>query len=126
MRLPMIGVLLLGIASPAASVDRATAEERLAKLLAGKTAGAPEACLPRRQAMGFRTVGSRLVFRYGASLVYVNQTRGGCNAVGPNEAIVLLAGTSRVCEGDAARVMDLRTGMESGACNLGPFVTWRK
>jgi hypothetical protein len=126
MRLPLIATLGVLVASPAASVDRGPAEERLAKALAGMTAGTPVSCLERRRETGYRAIGNTLVFRYGSKLAYVNRTRGGCNGVGPNEAVVIQAGISRLCTGDLARVVDPRTGMESGSCTLGEFVPYRK
>ncbi|WP_375287842.1 hypothetical protein [Sphingomonas sp.] len=126
MRAPLIVALGVLAASPAASVDRPSADDRLAKALAGMTPGSPVSCLERRRETGYRAIGDALVFRYGSKLAYVNRTRGGCNGVGPNEAVVIQAGISRLCTGDLARIVDPRTGMESGSCTLGEFVPYRK
>lgn len=126
MRVPVIAALTIFAATPAASVDRPSAEARLARAIAGMTPGTPVQCLERRRETSFATLGDTLVFRYGSKLTYVNRTRGGCNGGGPNQTLVVQAGISRLCTGDLARLVDPRTGMESGSCTLGEFVPYRK
>jgi hypothetical protein len=126
MRLSLIALAGLCVAGPVASAGRPSAQARFDRLIAGMTAGEPMTCLPRAREIGYRTVGDRLVFRQGSRLVYVNQTQGGgCNPAS-NQALVIRAGLSRLCEGDMAHVTDPRTGMQFGSCTLGKFVPWRK
>lgn len=121
----MLAPVLALAASPAASVDRPTAAQRLAKLLEGRTAGEPRQCLDRIREDGYKTLGGALVFRFG-SVIYVNRTTGGCEHAGNADAIVLQGGLSRLCQGDIARVVDPRTGMDSGTCRLGAFVPYTR
>lgn len=126
MRLPILALLAAFAASPAASVDRPADAKRLGALVAGRTAGEPRQCLDRFRETGYQTIGGALVFRFGSD-VYVNRTQGGgCDLAGTRDAIVVRAGISRLCSGDVARVVDSRTGVESGTCTLGAFVPYSK
>ncbi len=126
MRTLILACAVTLIAAPAASIDRPGDAERFAKATAGFTAGAPKECLDRRDEQGFTTAGSKLIFRYGAKLLYVNETRGGCEGASRRDAIVVNSGISRLCRGDVARAVDSRTGVESGICTLGKFVPYTR
>lgn len=126
MRLSWIAALALPLANPVASADRPAPSERLAQELAGRTAEKPVNCLMRRGETGFRAYGDTLLFRYGSSLTYVNETRGSCQGPGRDEALVTRSTGTALCRGDLVRIVDLRTGTDWGACTLGRFTPYRK
>ena len=126
MRVSLIVLLAVLAAAPAASADRPSQDAQFYELIEGRTAGKPVRCVNRRGETGFNAVGSRLVFRYGSTLSYVNETRGSCQGPGKNEALVVRSTGTYLCSGDLVRVVDPRTGTDWGACTLGRFVPYRK
>lgn len=107
----------------------AAAQAELQQLIAGKTAGPPVTCLPpslssrNMIAIDDRTV----VFRDGASRVYVNQLRGECSRLRSDfYSLVIRSHGSSTCSGDIADVTDLRTGTIVGSCALGEFVPYSR
>jgi len=125
--LPLILALAAaGIAAPAASIDRSTAEERFAKLTAGLIPGEPIQCINERlPATQVEAVGSRLIYKVNRKLVYVNETAGGCEAVARGDALVTNSFGTRLCRGDTSRTVDLSTNATTGSCAFGLFIPYR-
>ncbi len=112
----------------AAEYDAANAA-KLQKTLAGKVAGKSQTCLPSYRSNDLIRVGDDVaVFRDGPNRVYVSQLRGRCSGLGnPNNALVTkTVGTSSICSGDIARVVDLTMRMTVGSCAFGDFVPYTK
>lgn len=130
MRKPLIAAMLFlagaGVAGTAVAA-RDSDEAAYAKLLAGKVAGRPQACLdtdrPQAQLSAF---GDKLIYKVSRSLVYVNQTTGGCENVSHGDALVTQRVLSRACRGDIARTVNLPAGgFQTGSCALGDFTPYR-
>ena len=122
--LPLAGLMLAAVAAPAASLDRATSEERFAAATAGLVPGQPVDCFDRRRETSFVSAGDRLIFRVSRNNLYVNQTRGGCDMMRADETLLTRSPLGRICRGDSARFVDPRTGIQGGACTLGQFVPY--
>ena len=105
----------------------AEAQAQLDKLLAGKVAGTPVACLPqaRPSANMVSIDDNTIAFRQG-SRVYINHPSGGCSNLGGSFALVTRTPSTRLCRGDIAEVTDLRSGFTVGSCTLGDFVPFNK
>lgn len=128
MRTPLFLILAVAaatVAAPAASVDRATAEERLAKATAGLVAGEPVDCISERLPTRLEAAGPRLIYKVSRGLVYVNETAGGCENVGRGDALVTRSYTSRLCRGDIGQTVDLVAKTPTGSCSLGSFIPYR-
>lgn len=127
MRKPLIAMaLLLAGLGAGGAASRETPEAAYARLLAGKTAGAPQSCLdtdrPPTQLSAF---GDKLVYRVSRRLVYVNQTTGGCEGVAHDDVLVTQRFQSRSCHGDIARTVDRVAQFTTGSCALGDFTPYR-
>ena len=126
MRTLLLAAAAVAIAAPAASIDRASAEERLAAATEGKTPGTPVACVDRKRTQRTESAGDRLLFRVSSRLTYVNTTTGGCGLAGHTTAFVFRSTSSRLCEGDVAETVDPRSGMTLGTCVLGAFTPYAR
>ena len=103
------------------------AEARLQEALAGRTAGAPVACLQQREIRGRRAIDEQtILFEATGSVVYVNRTRNACAGLRPWHALRTRTLGTSVCEGDLIVPFDPNSGIEYGGCTLGAFTPYRR
>ena len=130
-----IGLLLVGAAAiagcaPTAPIGRTPeAHAQLDRLLAGRVAGPPQACLHQLRSRDMITVDSNTVLFKVGSTYYRNDFNGqGCNNLGrPGAAMVTKSPAGdRLCSGEIVTVTDTVNGMVLGACSFGDFVPYRK
>lgn len=128
--LVLVATTLAGCSTPLEPPARnVRAEARLAELIAGKTAGTPITCLPSYRSGDMVVIDENtIVFRQGASRVYVNRLQGGCNGLdrGWYALVTRTTGSSGLCRGDIAHVQDLANGFTVGSCAIGDFVPYTK
>jgi hypothetical protein len=113
--------------APEPMTRSAEAEAQLGKLLAGKTAGPPMACLQSWRSGNMVIVDDNtVVFRDSPRRVYRNDFRGGsCSRLGSGHYTMLTKTSgSSLCSGDIAQVVDLSSGITVGSCVLGDFVPY--
>ena len=113
---------------PPAAYRSAEAQQQLAKMLAGKAAGKPVACLPSWKSGDMVVIDdSTVVFRGSPSRVYVNNFRGECPRLGSGwYALVTRQTGSSLCSGEIAQVLDTSSGMTVGSCVLGEFTPYTR
>ena len=103
------------------------AEARLQEALAGRTAGAPVACLQQREIRGRRAIDEQtILFDATGGLVYVNRTRTACAGLRSWHALRTRTLGTSVCEGDLVVPFDSTSGIEVGGCTLGQFTPYRR
>lgn len=122
-----VSLALIGCSTtpPPAAADQ---QARLAEALSGRVAGEAVACLPHNRSGGVEAIGGTLLFRDG-SRVWLNRSQGsGCAALEASHyALVTRSfGSSRLCSGDLAQVIDPTTGVFAGSCALGDFVPYTR
>jgi hypothetical protein len=116
---------LLAAGSTAQQGRSPQADEKLAKALAGRTAGAPVNCISERSKMQI-VDDSTILFR-DRGTVYVQQPYGGCHGLSNSMSLIRRSfGTTRICRGDINNIVDVRTGFGTGACTYSEFVPYRK
>lgn len=120
---PLAALLIAGIAAPAASIDRTTPEEQVAKATAGLVRGTPTDCIDRRRAGSITGAGDRVIFRLTRTSLYVNEAKGAC-PIGPDQILVMRSIGVRMCRGDPGQLIDRNTRAYSGNCILGAFVPY--
>lgn len=134
MRIPLsclaAALALAGCARTPAETARAADavaadQQKLDKALAGLTPGKPTDCLPSlpttRQTEG---IGQTILYRVDRSLIYRNDTGGGCERIARGDALVTVSPSGRLCRGDIARTVDLVARFPTGSCSLGSFVPY--
>lgn len=123
--IPMIvgGLLLAG--TPALASERG--EARLERALAGRVAGEPVRCISLWGSNSSEVIDdTAIVFRVGGTL-YVNRPRAGADRLDSSDTMVTrLYGDSRLCSIDTVRMVDLRSGFQTGIVFLGEFVPYRR
>lgn len=117
----------LGIAAPALAAGP-RGEDRLAGLLQGRTAGAPQHCLTllRPQDRTTTIEGVGILYEVGATR-YLMRFAGGCPQLTAFTFPVTQTPTDQLCEGDIARIVERSTpGITQGSCVFGPFTPYPK
>ena len=99
--------------------------EKLAKALAGRTAGTPVNCINERSKMQVFD-DDTILFR-DRGIVYVQKPHGGCHGLSNGMSLIRdQFGTTRICSGDINQIVDVRTGFGTGACTYSDFIPYRK
>ena len=114
-------------ASPAVSArEKLAPEDQLAKLLAGRTAGQPQDCLPLSSLSSSQIVDkTAIVYRVGSTL-WVNRPKGGAQTLNDDDILVTKLTGSQLCSIDTVELRDRTSHMYSGFVSLGEFVPYRR
>jgi hypothetical protein len=123
-----VGLLTSCSSTPVQEARSPKAARELADALAGRTPGPPVRCIPSFRANQMQVIDDyTILFRDGRT-IYVQNPRGGCRGlgIGGYTLVTRQFGTSDLCDKDFHRTVDLRTGMQGGACIFGPFVPYTK
>ena len=103
-------------------------EARLAQALAGKVAGQPITCLPNYRTNQMEVIDrDTIVYRDGRT-IYVQHTNGHCYPNGPRGGYYLVTrsfGSSAICRGDIAQVVDSSSRSFAGSCSFNAFIPYR-
>ena len=97
------------------------------QLIDGKVAQASVSCLPHYRNGDMRVIDdATIAFRDGTNRTYVNHMQGPCNgvAVGHYALVTKLFGSSDLCRGDIAQVVDTLNRTTVGSCVFGDFVPY--
>lgn len=129
--LALAALALTGCAMSPAETARAQAtadadRTALGKQLAGLRATGTDDCLNNFQSASMKAYGSTLVYRVSGSLMYVNETTGGCEAIERGDYLVTKSNFGRVCRGDIGRTFQPGSTIPTGSCALGSFTAYRK
>jgi hypothetical protein len=127
----LLGVTLASCATAPPDPTRgAKAAARYQELIAGKVARAPVTCIPHYNASDMTVIDdSTVVFGHGTLTgpVYVAHMRGPCTGLGgpgPNALVTLEVGSSQLCSGDIAQVVDTMAHITVGSCSFGDFTPY--
>lgn len=104
------------------------AQAELAKALEGRVAGKPQQCISNYQSTSMTVIDDHTILYGDGRTIWVQKPRGGCNglAIGGYTLVTRQFGTNQLCDGDINHLVDLRTGMQGGACIFGPFTPYTK
>lgn len=120
--------LAMVAAAPASADARSklTPEQRLAKMLEGRTAGEPSNCIPQSH-ISQTTVIDRtaIVYRVGSTL-WVNRPKDPPRALDGSTVMVTKNSTNQLCNVDIVQLLDPSTRSWRGFIQLGDFIPYRK
>jgi len=102
-----------------------TPEQRLEKLLEGRTAGKPTSCISQSDTRDLEVLdGVALVYRSGTTL-YVNKPRNP-EDLDSDDILVIRPSGSQLCRLDMVHTVDRMGHFTTGFINLGDFVPYRR
>ncbi|WP_299424384.1 hypothetical protein [Sphingomonas bacterium] len=109
-----------------AESDAAASRAALGQQLAGLHATSTSDCMTNYGSSSLKAYGSTLVYSVSKSLVYVNDTTGGCENVERGDILVTRSISGQLCRGDIGQTVTPGSRVPSGSCALGSFTTYRK
>ena len=122
----LLPMLLLVAGCAATSADGDTREQRdLAADLSGRTAGAPQACVPANQGRSLQIVDKRTIVYRGQDAVYVNRLDADCPGLRPLNTLVVEVHGGQYCRGDRVRGVEPNSTIPGPFCVLRDFVPYR-
>lgn len=133
MGLPMLGGLIAGamaagIADAKIGADRPDpgGEAELAKLVSGRTQGAPERCISNSGGINPRIIeGTAIVYDAGRT-IYVNRPRGNLATLREGNSLVTQLWGSQICSLDRIRTVEPGSGFPHSIMVLGEFVPYTR
>ncbi len=102
-------------------------QERLAKMLKGRTAGKPQNCIRQFPSSRMTVIdGTAIVFRDGSTL-WVNYTKRP-KSIDDSDTLVIrkYGGGTQLCRTDIINTVDRGSGIDTGNVFLSEFIPYRK
>jgi hypothetical protein len=129
-RLALLSMLLAApaIAGDTTQIEAAHADAKLARLTAGRMAGAPVRCIRPEGAVQPETIDRQaLAYRAGGTLyvgplVATGAKAGGCPWLREGRTAVTASLNGQLCRGDVVRIVE--TGMQLGRCRFDDFTPY--
>lgn len=119
-----LGAMLLGGTALQAR-EKLTGEERLAKLLEGRVAGAPVNCISLFSARDSRIIDKTAIVYDSGSVIYVNRPRYP-QSLDSDDIMVTKTFGSQLCKLDTVQLRDRSQFMYNGFVGLEQFVPYRR
>ncbi|UZK67425.1 hypothetical protein [Sphingomonas sp. M1-B02] len=125
----LLQALALGtalLATPAALAQRDTPEVKLAKLLEGRTAGAPVDCINLSTTRSSEIIDGKAIVYHSGNRLYVNEPRSGASTLRDDDVLVTRTNGSQLCSIDTVQLVDRGAQFPRGFVMLGKFVPYSK
>lgn len=120
-------LLALTVLTAAMPAFARSADEELAKALAGRTEGAPVDCLNLRDIRSSRIIdGIGILYETNNRTVYLNRPASGASSLRWGLTLVTDTHSSQLCSIDTVKLYDTTARMQSGFVGLGKFVPYVK
>jgi len=94
--------------------------------LAGRTAGAPQRCVPTQPTEALRVVDSHTVLYGNGGTIWVNRLATECPGMTRMDILIIEPMGTEYCRGDKARSVDPVSHIPGPACVLGDFVPYKR
>lgn len=94
--------------------------------LAGRTAGAPQQCVPMRQAQSLRIADPQTVIYGSGRTIWVNRLASSCPGADHMDILIVEPLGTQYCRGDRVRTLDAASRIPGPACLLGDFVPYSR
>ena len=115
-----------GLVAVPLEAARLSGEERLAKLIEGRTAGEARDCIPTSANQSFTVLDKTAIVYKQGRRVWVNRTKNPRDLDDDDIMVVRKFGSSNLCRTDMITMIDRASGMFSGAVFLEDFVPYEK
>jgi hypothetical protein len=118
-----LGVAVAGAAGAWASDDAPS--EKLQKITAGRTAGAPQNCVPKSSRTKMQILDSSAIAVYDSAKRYnISLVSADCSFLKPSRQLVMDGTQPRLCAGDTFLVVAGDSDIQYGSCRWGQFIPY--
>ena len=118
-----IGAVAAGFGSISYALD--SPAKALEKEIGGWVPGVPQRCIDMRFITGSRALGDSMLFKVHSSIKYQTPTPG-CPPERVGRTLVTNPSHNNLCKGDTVGLVDLQSGIDDGACQVGEFTPYRR
>ncbi|HYC94553.1 MAG TPA: hypothetical protein VEB39_02515 [Sphingomicrobium sp.] len=94
--------------------------------LAGRTAGAPQRCVPTHLTGSMRIAAPQTILYGSGRTVWVNRLASDCLRTGPMDVLIVEPMGTQYCRGDRIRSIDPVSKIPGPFCLLGDFVPYTR
>lgn len=115
-----------GLVAAPLGAARLSGEEKLAKLIEGRTAGEPESCINTFGNRSLTVIDKTAIVYKDGNRVWVNRTKNPESIDDDDVMVIRKFGGSNLCRTDMITLTDRFSGMFSGAIFLSDFVPYEK
>lgn len=124
----LLAVLALSVAGAASAASpKPPPEQVLAKMLDGRSAGAPVNCIDPRNVDTVDIVDkTAIVYRLRGGRLYVNRPRVGADALRRDQTLVTRTVGTRLCSYDPVNLLESGARFDAGFVSLGTFTPYDK
>lgn len=124
--LPILALsLVLGVGS-AGAAPRLAPEERMARALEGRTAGAPVDCIWLRNVRSSQVIDKTAILYDAGGTIYVNRPKNGAESLDRHDTLLTKTHSSQLCSIDVVELYDAGSRTFRGVVFLGAFTPYRK
>lgn len=100
-------------------------EARIARIIQGRTAGAPVDCITQQQISSSEIIDrTAIVYRMNNGTIYVNRPPSGASFLRSGTVLVTDTRSTQLCGIDIVRLYDNSSRMQAGSVGLGKFVPY--
>ena len=123
----LLPFLLLAAGCTATGAESPSRDQlALTQDLEGRTAGAPQACVPMRQSQSMQIVDRQTLVYRDFDTVWVNRLGADCPGMRPLSTLIVEAHGSQYCRGDRVRAVETQNAIPGPYCVLRDFVPYRR
>ena len=115
-----------GLVAAPIEAARLSGEERLAKLLEGRSAGEPRSCISTAANQSMTVIDKTAIVYKQGNRVWVNRTKNPEDIDDDDILVIRKFGGSQLCRTDMVTLVDRSSGIFSGAIFLEDFVPYTK
>lgn len=120
------GLVLVSAGGAEAKIPK-NPDAEIARITAGRIAGAPADCIYQRDIRSSQIVGgTAIVYRMNNGTIYVNRPKSGKTFLRRDQVMVTDTHSPRLCSIDTVRLLDSGSHMSSGSVGLGKFVPYTR
>jgi hypothetical protein len=112
--------------APAAAAPRLHGEAELARLLEGRTAGAPVDCIDLNRVHSSQIIDRTAIVYDAGNTLYVNRPRAGAESLDRFDAMLEKPWNHQLCRVDVVRLLDTGARFEKGSVFLDDFVPYTR
>lgn len=113
------------LSAPALAGDKISGEGRLARILEGREAGEPVACIPQSSTRDTKIIEDTAIVYGAGKVLYVNRPSNADN-LDDDAILITKPGAGRLCKNEMVRLRDRSGAGFSGSVGLGEFVPYRR